>query len=453
MPNERLHGTCVAIETDQGPVGVLLRAKPGGGKSDLAFRLVNDGARLVADDQVELSNENGRVMARAPENLRGSLEVRGFGVAAVPHVERAPLALVVDLVERVEIERLPEERSVEIAGVNLPLIALAAFEASTEDKLMLALRARASVLPPEPSAIAGQLSAGFADQAQQLGAVQVVLVTGLSGAGRTTALKALEDQGYDVIDNLPLRLVSPVIRETPVARPLAVGVDSRNRDFSISVLSHTIDELRADKGVALRLVFLEADEETLQRRFTETRRRHPMAEGRPLRDGLAAERSLLETLRAKADVVLDTSLMSARDFAQKLTGVLGVDSDGAMAIFVTSFSFRRGVPREADMVFDVRFLRNPHYEPELRNLTGMDASVADFVAADPGYASFFGHLTGLIEPLLPRYQAEGKSYLTIAFGCTGGQHRSVALTERLARWLEGKGWPCSVGHRDLPAEI
>ncbi len=452
MPNERLHGTCVAIETDQGPVGVLLRAKPGGGKSDLAFRLVNNGARLVADDQVELSNENGLIVARAPEHLRGALEVRGFGIAAVPHIERAPLALVVDLVESAEVERLPIERSVEIAGQSLPLIALAAFEASTEDKILLALHARASAFPQALRAVANHASGDRIEEADDLGAVQVVLVTGLSGAGRTTALKALEDQGYDVIDNLPLRLVSPVIRETPVARPLAVGVDSRNRDFSIAAFSDTIDELRADDGVALRLVFLEADEETLQRRFTETRRRHPMAEGRPLRDGLAAERSLLETLRAKADVVLDTSLMSARDFAQKLTSVLGVDADGAMTIFVTSFSFRRGIPREADMVFDVRFLRNPHYEPELRNLTGLDASVADFVSEDPGFASFFEHLTGLIDPLLPRYQAEGKSYLTIAFGCTGGQHRSVALTERLAQWLENEGWSCTVGHRDLPAE-
>ncbi len=425
-----------------------MRARPGGGKSDLAFRLVNNGARLVADDQVELSNENGAVMARAPENLKGALEVRGLGVASVPHVDRAPVALVVDLVEADEVERLPEERSVEIAGAALPVIALAAFEASTEDKILLALQARASALPPA----GGPVWRGNGLGPHKEGAVQVVLVTGLSGAGRTTALKALEDQGYDVIDNLPLRFVTPVIRQTPVARPLAVGVDSRNRDFSMSVLSDTIDELRADENVSLTLVFLEADEETLQRRFTETRRRHPMAEGRPLSDGLAAERDLLAALRAKADVVLDTSLMSARDFAQKLSGILGIDAEGAMAIFVTSFSFRRGVPREADLVFDVRFLRNPHYEPELRNLTGLDASVAEFVADDPSYPSFFNHLTGLLEPLLPRYQAEGKSYLTIAFGCTGGQHRSVALTERLAQWLDEKGWPSSVGHRDLPAE-
>ncbi len=447
MPIERLHGTCIAIETDQGPLGALLRAAPGGGKSDLAFRLINKGAKLVADDQVELSNENGIVMARPPENLKGSLEVRGFGVAAVPHVERAPIALVVDLVAADEVERLPPDRTVTLAGQAVPVISLAAFEASAEDKVLLALRARASAMPPAPSAMTRGDQAA-ADE----GAVKVVLVTGLSGAGRTTALKALEDQGYDVIDNLPLRLVNPVIRQTPEVQPLAVGVDSRNRDFSLAGLARTIEELRADDRVALRLVFLEADEETLQRRFTETRRRHPMAEGRPLRDGLAAERNLMEPVRAKADVVLDTSLMTARDFAQKLTGVLDIDVSEAMTIFVTSFSFRRGIPREADMVFDVRFLRNPHYEPELRNLTGLDAEVADFVAADPGYPSFFEHLTGLIEPLLPRYQAEGKSYLTIAFGCTGGQHRSVTLTERLARWLESKDWPCTVGHRDLPAD-
>lgn len=448
MPIERLHGTCIAIETDQGPLGALLRAAPGGGKSDLAFRLINNGAKLVADDQVELSSENGVVMARAPENLKGALEVRGFGVAAVPHVERAPIALVVDLVAADEVERLPPDRTVELAGQAVPVIALAAFEASAEDKVLLALRARASAMPPSPSAMTRGEQAGAAAE----GAVKVVLVTGLSGAGRTTALKALEDQGYDVIDNLPLRLVNPVIRQTSEVQPLAVGVDSRNRDFSLAGLARTVEELRADDRVALRLVFLEADEETLQRRFTETRRRHPMAEGRPLRDGLAAERNLLEPVRAKADVVLDTSLMTARDFAQKLTGVLDIDASDAMTIFVTSFSFRRGIPREADMVFDVRFLRNPHYEPELRNLTGLDSEVADFVAADPGYPSFFEHLTGLIEPLLPRYQAEGKSYLTIAFGCTGGQHRSVTLTERLARWLESKDWPCTVGHRDLPAD-
>lgn len=291
------------------------------------------------------------------------------------------------------------------------------------------------------------------DSARPLG---VLLVTGMSGAGKTSALKALEDLGYEAVDNLPLsllgNLVLPSQRTLDVhefRQPLAIGVDIRTRDFAAETFTRELDRLRAVDDIAVRVLFLDCDDEELARRYAETRHRHPLAGDRPLRDGIAHERRLLAAMRDCSDIVIDTSRLPLGDLKRLLEGHFGLGGTSALSVFVTSFAFRRGVPREADLVFDVRFLANPHYDPALRPLTGRDAQVADFIAGDTDFDGFFGNLCRLLGPLLPRYAAEGKSYLTIAVGCTGGRHRSVFVAERLAKWLKGQGIGIRLSHRDL----
>jgi RNase adapter protein RapZ len=279
---------------------------------------------------------------------------------------------------------------------------------------------------------------------------QVLLVTGLSGAGHTTALKVLEDLGYEAVDNLPLFLLGGLAGDAGGAeiRPMAIGVDSRTRDFTAAALAEHRDRLKSDPGLEVRLLYLDCGDESLRRRFTETRRRHPLALDRPVDDGIRRERQLLAPLRESADLVIDTTDLAIGDLRRLLRGHFGLDHRPAAAITIVSFSYRNGLPREADLVFDVRFLRNPHYDPALRPLTGRDAEVGQFVAADPAFAPFFTSLTQLLLPLLPSFEREGKSYLTIAVGCTGGRHRSVFVAERLGAWLAAQDRPAIVRHRD-----
>jgi RNase adapter protein RapZ len=281
-----------------------------------------------------------------------------------------------------------------------------------------------------------------------------VLVTGMSGAGRVTALHALEDIGYVAIDNVPLPLLGDLMRSTvdslkTMAAPLAFGIDTRTFGFDAHDLRHRVQELRTRTDLAPRLLYLDCDTETLMRRYTESRRPHPLAPDRPVADGIAEERGMITRLRDTADLVVDTSNLTPHQFKQLLVGHFSLGVQAGMRISVMSFSFRRGLPREADLVFDVRFLRNPHYVPALKPLTGRDRPVAEFVEADPDFASFMERLEGMIGPLLPRFDAEGKSYLTIAVGCTGGRHRSVAVAERLAGWLRTTGRSVSLSHRDV----
>ncbi|MEI6984647.1 MAG: RNase adapter RapZ [Rhodospirillaceae bacterium] len=279
---------------------------------------------------------------------------------------------------------------------------------------------------------------------------RVLLVTGLSGAGLSVALKALEDLGYEAVDNLRLSLVAALISQDECSRrPLAVVIDSRTRDFSAEAFLRQLDTLISRQDLDVRLLVLECGDETLQRRFTETRRRHPLALDRPVADGIQRERALLTPLADRADVTIDTTNLLIHDLRRMLSGHFRLDGAPLLQVFVTSFSFRRGLPREADLVFDVRFLVNPHYQLALRPLSGLDPAVAAVVAADPDYPDFFARLTGLLGPLLPRYNLEGKSYLTIAVGCTGGRHRSVFVAERLADWLRGCGMRFGLEHRDL----
>jgi len=287
---------------------------------------------------------------------------------------------------------------------------------------------------------------------------RLLLVTGLAGAGRSTALKCLEDHGFEAVDNLPLallpHLVSGVAAAGEAPQPakigsLAIGIDSRTRDFTAEGLAELLLEMKRDAALDVRLLFLDSDDETLRRRFTETRRRHPLAPDRPVSDGIAQERRLMFPLQQVADLVIDTSDRTIGDFKALLATELGLEDRSGLAITVISFSYRLGLPREADLVFDVRFLDNPHYDPALRPLTGEDERVGCAVESDPAYEGFFSGMTGLLLPLLPGFEREGKSYLTIAIGCTGGRHRSVHVARRLAQWLEGKGRPAILRHRDV----
>ena len=285
--------------------------------------------------------------------------------------------------------------------------------------------------------------------------LRVLFVTGVSGAGKSSALAALEDLGYEAVDNLPLSLIGRVVLrsdrapDVTVERPIALGIDCRTRDFDSERVFQVMDDLRDRDDVAASLLFLDCDDEILIRRFEETRRRHPLAADRPVSDGLRRERVLLLPLRERADVVVDSSEMTFGDLKQALEGHYGLETDPGLAVFVVSFAYRRGVPRDADLMFDVRFVKNPHYIDTLRPLTGLDAAVGEYVERDPDFAGFLDGTFGLIRPLLPRYRAEGKSYLTIAVGCTGGRHRSVYAAEQLARRLADDGWRVNVRHRDL----
>ncbi|WP_009869479.1 RNase adapter RapZ [Paramagnetospirillum magnetotacticum] len=278
----------------------------------------------------------------------------------------------------------------------------------------------------------------------------VVIVTGMSGAGKTMALKALEDMGWEAVDNLPLSLVASLVRSgSGTSRPLALGVDIRTRDFGVEPVLAALDRLMSESGLDVRLLFLDCEDDVLCRRFTETRRRHPMAVDRPLLDGIRHERALVSPLKRRADVMIDTTNQPPAEFKRLLAGHFGLERDGGLGVFVTSFAYRNGLPREADLVFDARFLANPHYVPELKPLTGRDPAVAEYVAADPAFGPFVESLTRLLEPLLPRFAAEGKSYLTVAIGCTGGRHRSVAIAEYLAGWMKRRAGRVELRHREL----
>ncbi len=280
---------------------------------------------------------------------------------------------------------------------------------------------------------------------------RVVLITGMAGAGRSTALKALEDIGYEAVDNLPLKLLPALIREAG-NRPVAVGIDSRTRDFAVSSVIEELDSLKQDPALQVRLIFLDCEDELLRRRFTETRRRHPLALDRPVMDGIIRDRELISPLRDRADWVIDTSGLAIADVRRMLQGTAAPGENTALAVFLVSFAYRHGLPRDADLVFDVRFLRNPHYVPELRPRTGRDPEVRDYVEADPAFGPWFERLTELLRPLLPRFEDEGKSYLTVAIGCTGGRHRSVTVAERLAAWFTAQGRRAELRHRDLEGE-
>ncbi len=279
---------------------------------------------------------------------------------------------------------------------------------------------------------------------------RVLLVTGLSGAGSTTALKALEDMGYEAVDNVPLSLVSRLV-EPDGAQPfaIAIGVDLRTRGFDLDSFTALIRALEDRQDIDLQVLYLDCDNEALARRYTETRRRHPLAGEGAVAEGIARERGLMRAMRDQADVRLDTTELTPFDLKRLLAGHFRLSDDAGLVISVLSFSFRRGLPREADMVLDVRFLRNPHYDPALRPGTGRDPEVAAHIAADPAHDPFLDHVRALLSQLMPGYQREGKAYFTLAIGCTGGRHRSVYVAEQLVEHLRGEGYVVALRHREL----
>ncbi len=283
----------------------------------------------------------------------------------------------------------------------------------------------------------------------------VLIVTGLSGAGKTSALKCFEDMGYEAVDNLPLTLLTKLIRtvddnpDHDESRPLALGVDTRTRAFKAENFLREVENLKKKKDIDLSLLFFDCSDTVLVRRFSETRRRHPLSQDRPAADGIAKERDIMTPLRMAADVIVDTTDLTVHDMRRRLRDDYVSDRAEGLTITCASFAYGRGLPRDADIVFDVRFLRNPHYDEKLRPYSGRDEAVAAFIAADPDFDLFFSQLSSLLLGLLPRYQKEGKSYLTFATGCTGGRHRSVFVTEMLAKLLEKNGFQANIIHRDI----
>lgn len=277
-------------------------------------------------------------------------------------------------------------------------------------------------------------------------AARTVLVTGPSGAGRSTALRALEDLDFEIIDNLPISLVPRLLEGPPLAQPMALGIDPRNRDFSTNGFLELIDQLA---GPDVELLYLDCRADVLQRRYSETRRRHPLAPAETPADGIAREFDLLAPVRVRADILIDTSDLTQHDLRAEIDRWFGRDGAGKLALSLHSFSYKRGLPRGLDMVFDCRFLRNPYWEDSLRGADGRDPNVTAYIAKDPRYAGFFDRVVDLARLLLPAYVEEGKSHLAIGFGCTGGQHRSVALAEQVANTLAAADWQVSIRHREL----
>jgi len=285
---------------------------------------------------------------------------------------------------------------------------------------------------------------------------RILLVTGLSGAGRTTVLKTLEDLGWEAVDNLPLSLLdrllsSPTPQGAPDdARPLAIGIDSRTRGFDAEGILRRVARLREEQPV--EILFLDAADAVLAQRFSATRRRHPLAIDRPAEDGIASERALLEPLRDAAEHLIDTSDVTSNALQQEIRARFGGAEAVDPTLIISSFSYKRGLPRDADLVLDMRFLRNPYWDETLRDGTGLDADVSAYIGADPAYAPALDQIEGLLELLLPRYEREGKSYITIAFGCTGGRHRSVHAADTIAKRLRAAGFSPTIAHRDLAQE-
>ncbi len=276
-----------------------------------------------------------------------------------------------------------------------------------------------------------------------------VLVTGPSGAGRSTAIRALEDMGYEAIDNLPLSLLPRLMDDGGPEKPLALGIDVRNRDFSTNALIEAIDLSTHGRSSPLQVLYLDCRAEVLQRRFSETRRRHPLAPAESPDEGIAREFDLLGPIRARADILIDTSEMSPHELRAELEPWFSAKAEGELAVTVQSFSYKRGLPRGLDMVLDCRFLRNPYWEARLRSLDGRAPEVATYVKDDPRFDEFSNRVSDLVQMLLPAYLAEGKAYLSIGFGCTGGQHRSVTMAETLSQALAESGWQVSIRHREL----
>ncbi|MDB4213721.1 RNase adapter RapZ [Octadecabacter sp.] len=281
---------------------------------------------------------------------------------------------------------------------------------------------------------------------------KLIFVTGPSGAGRSTAINVLEDLGFETIDNVPLSLITRLTGGDMI-RPIAIGLDVRNRDFSTAGVTDVLADLRLRGDVDVQMLFLEADEDTLVRRYSETRRRHPLAPDEPAIQGIRREADLLKPVRTQAEFLLDTSDLSPHDLKARLTDWFGDQGSALFGITLQSFSYKRGLPKGIDMTFDCRFLKNPYWDPTLRMFTGLDPQVGAYIETDARLADFQTKVTDLLVMLLPAFREEGKSHLSIGFGCTGGQHRSVYVAEQVAMALAQQGWQVSKRHRELDRQV
>lgn len=281
---------------------------------------------------------------------------------------------------------------------------------------------------------------------------KILVVTGISGAGKSTTLQVLEDLGWEAIDNFPIRLLPDLLsKDECQVVPLAIGIDSRTRGFIPAALVQLIKELDERDDLEVQTLYLDCASGEVARRYNETRRRHPMARGRPIGEGIRAERELLEPVRRWAELVIDTTSFTSNDLQQSIRDRFANDAPQDLTITVNSFGFARGMPPLADLVFDMRFLDNPHWVDGLRAQTGLDAEVGVHIEKDPAFAPSFARIRDLVLELLPHYEAQGRAYLTIAFGCTGGRHRSVYTTEKLVQALRDAGRTPTVLHRNLTA--
>jgi UPF0042 nucleotide-binding protein len=283
---------------------------------------------------------------------------------------------------------------------------------------------------------------------------EVVLVTGLSGAGRSTCLKILEDYGFEAVDNIPLNFIPALLvngsSQSTVTKKnkIAIGIDARTRDFDEKTLLEYASQIKSSDYL-VSIVFVDCADETLIKRFTETRRKHPLSNGLSIIDGIKMERQLLTDIRKKSDLLIDTTGLSISDLSLVLSRRLELKNANRLTLSLLSFGFRNGLPAEADTILDVRFLSNPHYNEQLRPLDGRNKEIGAFIEDDPRFSIFFNGFKNFLDPLLPFYADEGKSYLTIAIGCTGGKHRSVFVAERLNNWLKRRDFIVTLRHRDL----
>lgn len=278
---------------------------------------------------------------------------------------------------------------------------------------------------------------------------RVVFVTGPSGAGRSTAINALEDLGFEAIDNLPLSLLPRLLTGPRMDRPIALGIDARNRDYSPDVVLQMFETLDRDPMVDPELLYIDCRADVLRHRYSETRRRHPLTPDADPADGIALELAMLGPIKARATTLINSSDLTPHQLRAEMGRLFAAPTEDRLSVTVTSFSYRKGVPPNADLVFDCRFLRNPHWDADLRAQDGQDAAVQAYVAQDARFDPFRMQVIGLLDLLLPAFEDEGKTHLTVAFGCTGGKHRSVTLTENIAAHLAKSGWQVSKRHREL----